>query len=39
MSVTDLPKPDYVRNMRLIGWSEEGGRLDGVQDMVHRGSA
>ena len=39
MSVTDLPKPDYVRNMRLIGWSDQGGRLDGVQVMVHRGYA
>jgi hypothetical protein len=34
-----LPKPDYVRNMRLIGHSDQGGRPDGVQLMVHRGFA
>ncbi len=39
MPVIDLPKPDYVRNMRLLGWSDQGGRLDGVQIMVHRGYA
>ena len=34
-----LPKPDYARNMRLIGHSDQGGRPDGVQRMVHRGFA
>jgi hypothetical protein len=37
--VSDLPKPDYARNMRLIGHSDQGGRPDGVQVMVHRGYA
>jgi hypothetical protein len=35
----DLPKPDYARNMRLLGYSDQGGRPDGVQIMVHRGYA
>ena len=30
----DLPKPDHARNMRLIGYSDQGGRPDGVQVMV-----
>ena len=38
MSV-DLPRPDYARNMRLVGHSDQGGRPDGVQIMVHRGFA
>ena len=38
MSV-DLPKPDYARNMRLVGHCDQGGRPDGVQIMVHRGHA
>jgi hypothetical protein len=38
MSV-DLPRPDYARNMRLVGHSDQGGRPDGVQIMVHRGYA
>ncbi len=37
--MTDLPKPDYARNMRIIGYSDQGGRPDGVQIMVHRGYA
>jgi hypothetical protein len=37
--MTDLPKPDYARNMKLIGHSDQGGRPDGVQVMVHRGHA
>ena len=37
--MTDLPKPDHARNMRLIGHSDQGGRPDGVQIMVHRGHA
>jgi len=35
----ELPKPDHARNMRLIGYSDQGGRPDGVQVMVHRGHA
>ena len=36
----DLPKPDYATpNMRLVGHSDQGGRCDGVQIMVHRGYA
>ncbi len=31
--------PTHARNMRLIGWSDQGGRPDGVQLMVHRGYA
>jgi hypothetical protein len=38
MSV-ELPKPDYARNMRLVGHCDQGGRPDGVQIMVHRGYA
>jgi hypothetical protein len=37
--VSELPRPDYARNMRLIGHSDQGGRPDGVQVMVHRGFA
>ena len=39
MTADDLPKPDYARNMRLLGYSDQGGRADGVQIMVHRGYA
>jgi hypothetical protein len=39
MSAQDLPTPDYARSMRLIGHSDQGGRADGVQLMVHRGYA
>ena len=35
----DAPKPDYARNMRLVGHSGQGGRSDGLQVMVHRGFA
>ena len=35
-----LPKPDYAtKNMRLVGYSDQDGRCDGVQIMVHRGYA
>jgi hypothetical protein len=34
-----LPKPDYAHNMRIIGHTDQGGRPDGVQVMVHRGFA
>ena len=37
--MTDLPKPDYVKNMKLIGYSDQGGRPDGVQLMVNKGHA
>lgn len=39
MASTPLPTPDYSRNMRLIGHSDQGGRPDGVQVLVHRGYA
>jgi hypothetical protein len=34
-----LTTPDYARNMRVVGYSDQGGRPDGVQIMVHRGYA
>src|SRR5690242_1921066 len=37
--MSDLPTPDYARNLRLIGHSDQGGRPDGVQLMIHRGHA
>jgi len=37
MASQDLPKPDYAKNMRLIGHSDQGGRPDGVQLMVNKG--
>lgn len=37
--MTDLPPPDYARNIRLIGHSDQGGRPDALQVMVHRGFA
>ena len=37
--MSDLPQPDYARSMRLVGCSDQGGRADGVQIMVHRGYA
>ena len=39
MGNQNLPKPDYVRNMKLIGYSDQGGRPDGVQLMVNKGHA
>jgi hypothetical protein len=39
MTSPDLPKPQYARNMKLIGHSDIGGRGDGLQLMVHRGHA
>lgn len=39
MSPADLPVADHARNLRLIGHSDQGGRPDGVQLMVHRGYA
>lgn len=37
--MSDLPKPDYAHNIRIIGYTDQGGRPDGVQVMVHRGFA
>jgi hypothetical protein len=37
--MSDLPKPDYARNIRIISHTDQGGRPDGVQLMVHRGFA
>ncbi len=39
MTKQDLPTPDYSRNMNLIGYSDQGGRPDGVQLMVNKGHA
>ena len=39
MPAAELPKPDHAKNMRLIGHSDQGGRPDGAQLMVHRGYA
>ncbi|MBC2837354.1 LVIVD repeat-containing protein [Paragemmobacter straminiformis] len=33
------PTPSHARNMRLLSQSDQGGRPDGVQLMVHRGYA
>ena len=35
----DLPKPDYARDMRIVGYCDRGGRPDSVQVMAHRGYA
>jgi len=35
----DVPKPEFARNMRIIGHSDQGGRSDGVQVMVSGGYA
>jgi hypothetical protein len=37
--MSELPKPDSARNMRIIGYCDQGGRPDGVQVMVQRGFA
>ena len=37
--MSELPKPDFARNMRIVGHSDQGGRPDGVQAIVHRGFA
>jgi len=39
MASQDLPKPEYARNMKLIGYSDLAGRPDGVQLMVNKGHA
>ena len=34
------PKPDYrTKNLKLVGYSDQDGRCDGVQIMVHKGFA
>jgi len=37
--MSNLLKPDYARNMRIVGHSDQRGRPDGVQVMVHGGFA
>jgi hypothetical protein len=39
MPDSNLPLPDFSSNMRIIGHSDQGGRPDGLQLMVHRGYA
>ncbi len=39
MASQDLPEPDFAKNMKLIGYSDQGGRPDGVQLMVNKGYA
>jgi hypothetical protein len=39
MATQDLPQPDFARELRLIGHSDQGGRPDGVQLMVQHGHA
>jgi hypothetical protein len=39
MTHPDLPRIEFARNMKLIGHSDQGGRGDGLQVMVHRGYA
>jgi hypothetical protein len=36
---SEMLAPTYARNMRLLGHSDQGGRPDGAQVMVHRGYA
>ncbi len=35
----DFPKPSYAQNMRIVGHTDQNGRGDGQQIMVHRGHA
>ena len=37
--MNELPKPDYARNMRIVGYTDQGGRPDAVQIMVHKSYA
>jgi hypothetical protein len=39
MSLTELPVPDHAHAMRLVGHSDQGGRPDAMQMMVHAGHA
>ena len=34
-----MPKPDSAANVSLVGYSDQGGRPDGVQVIVHKGYA
>jgi hypothetical protein len=38
-SISPDLRPDYARHMKLVGHSDQGGRGDGLQVMVHRGHA
>ena len=35
----ELPKPDFARNVRMIGYTDMAGRPDGVQVMVNKSHA
>ena len=37
--MTDVMSPSHARNMRIIGHTDQGGRPDAVQVMVHKGFA
>ncbi len=37
--MTDLLTPDYARNMRILGHSDQGGKMDGCQIQVSNGYA
>jgi hypothetical protein len=37
MAGTDLPKADYARNMKMVAYSDQGGRPDGSQIMLDQG--
>ena len=40
MASSDILKPSYAKNMKILGHSDQGGgRADGVQIMVHKGHA
>ncbi|MHA1547722.1 MAG: LVIVD repeat-containing protein [Alphaproteobacteria bacterium] len=39
MATSDLLTPDFARNMRILGHSDQGGRADGIQVMVSGGYA
>jgi hypothetical protein len=39
MTGPDLPAPQYAKNMRLIGYSDQAGRPDGSQIMIENGYA
>jgi hypothetical protein len=37
--MTDLLTPDYAKNMRILGHSDQGGKMDGCQIIVSNGYA
>jgi hypothetical protein len=39
MALPDLPKPDYARKMKIVGYSDQGSRPDGCQIMLEKGFA